>query len=32
LAKFLGYSDGRAARPAQTRHGIAGRVVFQQAV
>ncbi len=32
LAKFLGYSDGSAASPAQTRHGIAGGVVFQQAV
>jgi hypothetical protein len=32
LAKFLGDSVSRAARPAQTRHGIASRVVFQQAV
>jgi hypothetical protein len=32
LAEFLGDSDRRAARPAQTRHRIAGRVVFQQAV
>lgn len=32
LAKFLGYSDSRAARPAQASHGIAGSVVLQQAV
>jgi hypothetical protein len=32
LAKFLGDSGSGAAGPAQTRHGIAGRVVFQQAV
>ena len=32
LAKFLGYSDSRAARPAQAGHGIAGSVVLQQAV
>ncbi len=32
LAKLLGDSDRGAARPAQTRHGIASRVVLQQAV
>jgi len=32
LAKFLGDSGSGAAGPAQARHGIAGRVVFQQAV
>src|ERR1700730_2934596 len=32
LAKFLGYPDSRAARPAQAHHGIAGSVVLQQAV
>lgn len=32
LAKFLGASDRGAAGPAQARHGVAGRVVFQQAV
>ena len=29
LAKFLGYSGSRAARPAQACHGIAGSVVLQ---
>jgi len=32
LAKFLGDSDRGAAGPAQARHGVAGRVVLQQAV